>query len=170
MFASNFMAFSKVQYNRDNLPGDDGWIWNQSSGKVYAQVNGMRIMLQKMNPRKRRECSTAPSYKLWLYTIDRADLPTLYFLWCEKGLSSSIRTFSNPKLKPPTKAVASKPISHASQNIPIDKITLPLIPTPSPPQTEPQRATLSLDDILFHDELDFNDDFSAPFTPFSLPM
>merc|ERR1711976_412388 len=87
MFSSNFMAFSTEPFRK--LPHDDTWIWNQSNAKVTTELDQYHeCTLQKMNTRKRKNCPKAPSYKIWLYALNKKNQPShLYFLWCEKGVS-----------------------------------------------------------------------------------
>ena len=104
MFESNFVAFSFDPFTKDNLPKDPLWIWNQSNSRTTIRLDDTRMVtIQKMNPRKRRDCPKPPSYKIWLFNIvDDFGGPNLYFLWCEKGVTatskkvcpSSIREFS----------------------------------------------------------------------------
>ena len=92
MFASNFMAFSTEPFRK--LPHDDTWIWNQSNAKVTTELDQYHeCTLQKMNTRKRKNCPKAPSYKIWLYALNKKNQPShLYFLWCEKGVSQKQMT------------------------------------------------------------------------------
>merc|ERR1712137_461177 len=97
MFETGFMAYSLKPFTNENLPIDAGWIWNQSSARVSVTLPKEIITLQKMSPRRRRDCTKAPSYKIWTYCVQRRGSAPVYFIWCEKGLPSS-RTFgSEPK-------------------------------------------------------------------------
>lgn len=88
MFPTNFMAFSTEPFHK--LPHDDTWIWNQSNAKVTTELDQFHeCTLQKMNTRKRKNCPKAPSFKIWLFALNKKHQPShLYFLWCEKGLPS----------------------------------------------------------------------------------
>merc|ERR1712217_779647 len=85
MFPNNFMAFSTQPFTK--LPHDDSWIWNQSNAKITTALDQQHeVTLQKMNTRKRKNCPRAPSYKIWLFSVNKRNQPShLYFLWCEKG-------------------------------------------------------------------------------------
>lgn len=88
MFPTNFMAFSTEAFHK--LPHDDTWIWNQSNAKVTTELDQFHeCTLQKMNTRKRKNCPKAPSFKIWLFALNKKNQPShLYFLWCEKGIPS----------------------------------------------------------------------------------
>eukprot|EP00012_Vannella_robusta_P002775 CAMPEP_0206185818 /NCGR_PEP_ID=MMETSP0166-20121206/2035_1 /ASSEMBLY_ACC=CAM_ASM_000260 /TAXON_ID=95228 /ORGANISM="Vannella robusta, Strain DIVA3 518/3/11/1/6" /LENGTH=211 /DNA_ID=CAMNT_0053601087 /DNA_START=35 /DNA_END=670 /DNA_ORIENTATION=+ len=88
MFPTNFMAFSTEPFHK--LPHDETWIWNQSNAKVTTELDQYHeCTLQKMNTRKRKNCPKAPSFKIWLFALNKKHHPShLYFLWCEKGLPS----------------------------------------------------------------------------------
>ena len=88
MFPTNFMAFSTEPFHK--LPHDDTWIWNQSNAKVTTELDQYHeCTLQKMNTRKRKNCPKAPSFKIWLFALNKKNQPShLYFLWCEKGLTT----------------------------------------------------------------------------------
>ena len=88
MLPTNFVAFSDIPFGKHNLPCENTWVWNQSNGKVVVPLDGNRrsVTIQKMNPRRKKECTTKPpSYKIWIYIITQQNLPDLHFLWCEKG-------------------------------------------------------------------------------------
>lgn len=87
MFPTGYVACTNFPLTKENLPVDDSWVWNQSNAKVTVPLDASRtVAIQKMNPRKRRNGPSAPSYKLWIYVISELKEKDLYILWCEKGV------------------------------------------------------------------------------------
>src|SRR5690606_20217719 len=95
-------GFSLFPLNNYNLPREDEWAWNQSSAKATARLDSVTTTFYKLNVRKRRSCLIPPSYKIWIFDLEG----NKYFLWCEKGISSSrsFRIDASPKSSkiPPT--------------------------------------------------------------------
>lgn len=85
---TGFVAFSTKPLPK--LPHEESWIWNQSNGKVTVHADGYYVTLQKLNTRKKKNCSKPPSYKVWMCYISRAvqEPPHLNFIWCEKGIAN----------------------------------------------------------------------------------
>lgn len=96
MFHTSFVTFSYEPFVKENLPQDPLWIWNQSNAKTTIRLDETRsVTIQKMNPRRRRNCPKPPSFKLWLFVItDDFGGPNLYFLWCEKGLTPTEKSMT----------------------------------------------------------------------------
>lgn len=91
MFTTGYVASTNFPLSKENLPIGDSWVWNQSNAKVVVPLDTRRtVAIQKMNPRKKRNGPSAPSYKLWIYVISEPREKDLYILWCEKGLAGCI--------------------------------------------------------------------------------
>lgn len=98
MYKTGEFFFSKVSFNKDNLwrPNTKSWMWNQSSPKISWLLqtcgkNIFQIKAQKMNPRKFKNAPKAPSYKIWVYLIEKPGAgQAFYALWCEKGEASKL--------------------------------------------------------------------------------
>jgi len=88
MFPTNFMAFSSEPFHK--LPHEDHWMWNQSNAKVSTKLDsGAEVTFQKMNTRKKKNFTKAPSYKIWLFTVlSNTSNEEFFFMWCEKGLNT----------------------------------------------------------------------------------
>lgn len=101
--------FSESPFSR--IPHGDFWTWNQSNKKILVEFETdeckhFSVILRKMNTRKRKGSPRAPSFKLWTYEIslkhvDSSSSPThyhhqtiyppsLYAIWCERGISNDL--------------------------------------------------------------------------------
>ena len=87
MFFTGFTAFSQ---NKIELKGSDGWRWNQSIANIDFQLDpNIQVLMYKLNSRRKVSgVGYLPSYKVWVYQmyINHSKTPSLYFMWCEKGL------------------------------------------------------------------------------------
>ena len=91
LFETGYIAYSRtLQFTKDNLPGERGWSWNQSNGRIRIPLGDSRVVcMYKLNPRKKRHQPTPPSYKLWIFSIYKEGEREMDVLWCEKGISTS---------------------------------------------------------------------------------
>lgn|SRR3990167_1147866 len=92
LLPTNFMVSSYEPISTASLPRGSTWCWNQSNAKVFTQLDPSTILVFRKISTKKKTTSvvSAPSYKVWLYEVQRIGLCNQYFLWCEKGLEREI--------------------------------------------------------------------------------
>lgn len=84
---TGFTGFSREPIT---LQRGSTWRWNRTVNLINLNFGPKTTLtLQKMNSRSCNE-QPAPSFKVWLFTIEKHNENLLYFIWCEKGTSDDI--------------------------------------------------------------------------------
>ena len=90
LLPTDFIAASRIPFDKNNLPKETHWEWAQSSSRVLVYLDECTfVTFWKVNTRKKNlpesKLRKPPSLKVWLYEIHSSKEVDQYFVWCEKG-------------------------------------------------------------------------------------
>lgn len=86
---TDFIASATQPFKISKFPREKHWSWNQSNAKVSTTLeDGTVVTMKKISPRTRSTIGTVPSYKIWIFHLEKQNEADAFFLWCEKGCTN----------------------------------------------------------------------------------